>query len=205
MKNKIKHLISSVIVIVLLCALSVCASAEEYVTDTTESIDESTEENFFSKAYGELSEYAGEILCALTFAGSLILAIAYKKGLLPLMQKSLMTIGNAVNKIKDNAKETAEKSSQLGESIQTNIKSAKETLDTLANRINSLDLALKESLEKETEAKRQSREIRIIMDTQIEMLRDIFMSAALPQYQKDAIGEKIAKMKGAISENAVDE
>ena len=33
------------------------------------------------------------------------------------------------------------------------------------------------------------------------MLYDVFMSSALPQYQKDAVGERIAKMREAITEN----
>ena len=45
-------------------------------------------------------------------------------------------------------------------------------------------------------------QLRLVVDTQIDMLYDIFMSSALPQYQKDAVGERIAKMKGAIRENA---
>ena len=41
-----------------------------------------------------------------------------------------------------------------------------------------------------------------MVKAQIDMLYDVFMSSALPQYQKDAVGERIAKMKEALVENA---
>ena len=200
MKTKLKYLYALILAAVLSTSLIFSASAEEY---TPEQIGETQEdENFFSNMYEEVSAYAGEILCTLTFAGSIILAFAYKKGLLPLVERSLVAIGNAVTHIKESAIENAEASSTFGANIEKQLQGACETLEALAEKIGVLDKALGENLENENKAKLEAKELRLVVDAQIDMLYNVFMSSALPQYQKDAVGERIAKMKEAIAENA---
>lgn len=198
MKNRIKLLIAVMLILVSALVLSVSASAQE--AESTELTD-GTEENVFDKMYADVSEYATEILCAMTFAGSLILAFAYKKGLLPIVKGSLLSIGNAVSKVKDSVGESAEKGVKLGESIEKRLENTKTVLDGLVKKISELDTALEERLSDESERAHEAEVLRLVLLSQIEMLRDIFMSAALPQYQKDAVGERIAKMKGALEEN----
>ena len=198
MKNKIKLLIAVMLILISTLGLTISASAQE-----SESIEltNGTEENVFNKIYADVSEYATEILCAMTFAGSLILAFAYKKGLMPIVRGSLLSIGNAVSKVKDSVGESAEKGEKLGESIEKGLESTKNVLDSLVEKISELDAALEERLTDESERAREQEVLRLVLLSQIDMLRDIFMSAALPQYQKDAVGERIAKMKGALEEN----
>ena len=198
MKNRIKLLIAVMLILVSALVLSVSASAQE--AESTELAD-GTEENVFDKMYADVSEYATEILCAMTFVGSLILAFAYKKGLLPIVKGSLLSIGNAVSKVKDSVGESAEKGVKLGESIEKGLENTKTVLDCLVKKISELDTALEERLSDESERAHEAEVLRLVLLSQIEMLRDIFMSAALPQYQKDAVGERIAKMKGALEEN----
>ena len=38
------------------------------------------------------------------------------------------------------------------------------------------------------------------MNAQIDMLYEIFMSSALPQYAKDRVGEKVAEMKAQLTD-----
>jgi len=201
MKNKIKYLIASLLLVAFTLLGAVCVSAEEIYTEETYTTENGDETSFFDKVYGEVTAYASEILCALTFTGSLILAFAYKKGLLPLVEKSLITIGNAVTKIKENTKESTELSSQLGINIGQRLSDTQELIKQLTERIGTLEEALNCSLENENESRLEGKQLRLVVDAQIDMLYDIFMSSALPQYQKDAVGERIAKMKGAIREN----
>ena len=202
MKKKTKYLIASLLLAAFALMGAVCASAEEGYEQVEYPTDDAEEVNFFEKVYSEVSEYASEILCALTFTGSVFLAFAYKKGLLPLVEKSLITIGNAVTKIKENTKESTEISSQLGVNIDGRLSETQELISKLAERIGSLEETLGRGLENENEARLEGKQLRLVVDAQIDMLYDIFMSSALPQYQKDAVGERIAKMKGAIRENA---
>ena len=209
MKNKFKYLLITVLVIALFATAGISAAAEEIDTDAAieteavEAAEESTEEyNFFTEVYEDLSYYASEILCALTLAGSLTLAVAYKKGLLPLLEGSLVSIGNAVTKMRENAKESAEKNSELTASIEHKLESATKVIDTLTERIEALGTAVEESLSADKDVRREKQQLRTVMAAQIDMLYDIFMSASLPQYQKDAVGERIAKMREALCQNA---
>ena len=198
MKHRIKLLIAVMLILVSTLGLSISASAQEAEgTELTDGI----EENVFEKIYADVSEYATEILCAMTFVGSLVLAFAYKKGLLPIVKGSLVSIGNAVTKVKESVGEGTEKGTRLGESIEKGLENTKNVLDGLVEKISELDKALEERLSNESERARESEVLRLVLLSQIDMLRDIFMSAALPQYQKDAVGERIAKMKGALEEN----
>ena len=212
MNNKLKYLITAILISVFSLASVFSAGAEEYgdtitpeYTDTDNAGlgEENTAEapNFFGKVYDDLSAYAGEILCALTFVGSLTLALAYKKGLLPLIEKSLLTIGSAITKIKENAKENEDKCTAINQSIDEKLTSAAEIISNLSKKVELLDKKLSESIKDESEARREKRQLRLVVDAQIDMLYDIFMTYALPQYQKDAVGEKIAKMKEALAEN----
>lgn len=198
MKHRIKLLIAVILILISTLCLSISASAQE--VESTEQTN-GTEENVFEKIYTDVSEYATEILCAMTFAGSLILAFTYKKGLLPIVKGSLISIGNAVSKMKDSVGESAEHGAKLGESIEKGLENTKNVLDGLVEKISVLDTALEERLLNESERAREQEVLRLVLLSQIDMLRDIFMSAALPQYQKDAVGERIAKMKGALEEN----
>ena len=173
-------------------------SGKDQATDTE---DGESDGNLFSRIYAELTAYAAEILCALTFAGSVTLAVAYKKGLLPLLEKSLVSIGNAVARIRDSAKESAQKSDEIGAVIDGKLTATKEVLDTLAERVATLSETLG-AIKKDEECERIEKEkVRLVMSAQIDMLYDIFMSSALPQYQKDAVGERIGKMKEALHES----
>ena len=208
MKNKLKYLIITVLIIAISATAGISASAAEIDTDApldteaADPIEDNTEEyNLFTEVYEDLCAYASEILCALTLAGSLTLAVAYKKGLLPLLESSLVTIGNAVTKIKENANENAEKSCEQTASIEHRLENATEVIDALAKRVETLGTALEESLSSEKDARREKQQLRTVMDAQIDMLYDIFMTATLPQYQKDAVGERIARMKEAIADN----
>ena len=209
MKSKLKYLIAPILFLVLSASCAVYAGAQEYTTDdstvTEQSSDtvpaEGSEENFFSTVYSDLTSYAGEILCAMTFIGSLLLAVAYKKGLLPLLERSLVTISSTIAKLKDNVKENDEKHTQISASIDEKLTSATNAIDVLTERVGSLSADLLESLKDKAEAKDEKRQLRLIVEAQVDMLYDVFMCSALPQYQKDAVGEKIAKMREAIAEN----
>ena len=198
MKTKLKYFLVTVLLIAFSYCFAISSSAEEVVEDDVEIV----EKNIFSTVYEEITSHATEILCAMTFAGSLILAFAYKKGLMPLLKGSLISIGNSISKIKDDTTENAERNAKLGESIEVGLESAMATLGILTKKISELDLALNERLASEDDASREKEEFKLILTSQIDMLYDIFMTSALPQYQKDAVGERVAKMKGAISENA---
>ena len=195
MNKKLKYLITAVLVIVMALGISITASAE-----TAEPVATENDATVFDKIYAEVSEYAGEILCAMAFTGSVILAFAYKKGLLPIIKGSLVSIGNAVGKMKDSVSRSTEMSEELSKNLAYGLENSALVLGTLAEKIDALDNALTEKLSAESDHTREKEALGIILTAQIDMLYDVFMCSALPQYQKDAIGERIATMKGALKE-----
>ena len=201
MKSKLKYIIASILILAFTVMGSVCASAEEISEpESTVEVHES-DANFFEKVYEEVMAYTSEILCALTFAGSIGIAFAYKKGLLPLVEGSLVAIGNAVTKIKENTKENTEISSQLGESITGRLAETQELLTRLTERIGTLERTLGSNIKSESDARLEMGQLRLVVDTQIDMLYDIFMSSALPQYQKDRIGAAHAAAMALLGES----
>jgi hypothetical protein len=180
------------------------ATDEENGGDNAAKSDTGTEEEavtFFARVYEELANYASEILCALTLAGSVTLAVAYKKGLIPLLEGSLVAIGNAITKIKESTKESADASTMHSEKTQRLLTEASGAIDTLTRKIEGLAKALDDELKAKSADRGDRERLTAVVNEQIAMLYDIFMSVELPQYQKDAVGERVAKMKEALREN----
>ena len=212
MKNKLKYLIAIALTALICLGCTVTASAEaESTPEQAEGVENITDNsaeaplsdtNFFTRVYTELSEYAAEILCALTFVASLLLAVAYKKGLFPLIEKSLLAIGNAIGKLKDAVGENNEKSTALSASVDERLTAANSAISALTERVGKLSESLEASLLSKHEAYEEKRQLKVVIEEQIAMLYDVFMYSALPQYQKDAVGERIAKMREAVAENA---
>lgn len=214
MKKTIKILISISLVLTLflctgiisLASVSEGAKYEGYDEQLAENVTaDNTEEltaNVFSRVFEEIKNYATEIFCAMTFVGSLILAYAYKKGLLPLVEKALVSIGSAVTNIKEKTESGELAAKDLGIQLTKRLDSAQELMLTLTERIQSMDEVLSEVKKKEDNKETDSKNLSLIVSAQIDMLYDIFMTSALPQYQKDAIGERVAVMKEALRGDA---
>ena len=153
--------------------------------------DKSSIENIFAGIYNEAKEYTAEIISTITLIGTLILGFAYKKGLLPLVTRAISAIGQSVTKIKDDTESGMA-------ATQTGLDSVTERLGELENSVTlfreTLD-TLEEQLQCEAEYVKERKKMNTVMLAQIDMLYDIFMSSALPQYQKDAVGGKIQIMK----------
>ena len=175
--------------------------------DNTDTVNESAEseytgaKNVFTSVFNQIKSYATEIFCAMTFIGSLILAYAYKKGLIPLVEKTLISIGGAVSKIREKTESGALATEKLGEDLLTRLEGSEALIKTLVDRIGTMNDDLASVKSSELERNEKSNELSVIVMTQIDMLHDIFMTSALPQYQKDAVGERVAKMKEALAKN----
>ncbi len=155
----------------------------------------SREENPFSLFFETVSAYSAEVLSALAFVGSLILAFCYKKGLIPLVESALSAIAKAVGGIREKAEATESVSRELCESLTKRLEAAEGVIAELGTAISTTTAAL-DAYEK-SGGERAS--MKLVLQAQIDMLYDIFMTSALPQYQKDAVGERISKMKETLS------
>ena len=155
------------------------------------------EDNPFSLLWQGISEYATEIFCALTFIASLFLSYAYKKGLLPTVSGAIGSLSAAVTKIKDSTELESERSDAMSKSFSLFLTKTEEALKKSEDKLESINSRLN-LLDKSADA---GACFKTVLEGQVELLYDVFMSSSLPQYKKDEIGERVAKMKEALKEN----
>lgn len=200
MKKFLCLCISLIALITLTLSASVTAfaesDAEEFETPEAESnsIDNESS-NPFSEIYGLVLKNSDKLFSLLAFLSSLLIVFAYKKGLIPIINTGL----SAIKKSSDSFE------SKASESLVKTEESLKFLTDKFASCINSIEGIskyvdeLSEKLEL-MEAENGDREtLTTVMLSQVDMLYEIFMNSALPQYSKDALGEKFAQMKKSIT------
>lgn len=143
-----------------------------------------------------VSANCSEILSFLTFIGSIILAFTYKKGLLPKLSGALKGIGGSVGALRDNTEKSIEAITEKMDTICNESKTTEKICESLGERVAELAAGL-DAIKGE---KNERDAMHLILEAQIDMLYDVFMSSALPQYSKDAVFERISAMKTALSE-----
>ncbi len=187
-----KRLISILILaLTLATALSLTVFAEGAAVP-----EEASAPNIFDTVYGILIENSDKILSALAFAASLILMLAYKRGLLPILKGALSSLGGAVTRLREEAeKGSAEANAALGLAAKQ-LEETEAVIAGLAERLAEIEKKLlsAESL------KSDSERLEVIMEHQIELLSNVFMSSSLPAYQKEAVGNRISAMKRELAE-----
>ena len=160
-----------------------------------ENADNNDAENGFEKIYEVLMAHVSEILSLAAFIGSLVCAIIYKSGLMPLMEKGLGGIKNAAQKIKE-ATDRAECDN-------------KASLGYINDKMNELEIAISEmqetvkaatqAMDSAVDMKAHQARIDGLLAGELDMLYDIFMSSALPEYEKARVGERVAKLKEGLN------
>ncbi len=210
MKKKILTALAILTLLFTFLAITAFATSEEFNTDTTLTADasdaadeevgspdaDSGSENIFAVIYSAILENSDKLLSALAFLGSLVIAFAYKKGLIPIIKGSLSALTSAVVTLKEETASGMESTSKEALAVREKFESAEQLLSSLTERLDSLSTELSCL----SEEKKRSEALRLIMSSQVDMLYEIFMSSALPQYQKDSVGERIGEMKRALAE-----
>lgn len=199
MKQKTKILITAFILCFIMSfAFSVSANNDTEVTvdwsDLTQE-SESTENDFtenpFALIYDTTLMYASEILSLMSFIGTLIISYFYRRGLLPSVKGVLGNMSTSVMKLK----ETSDKEIESRKEENTKIEKRLDVFDSALKNQSELISSLESRLIAEEDIYKQRERSNLILSSQIEMLYEIFMSSSLPQYQKEAMGEKINKMR----------
>lgn len=193
--------LSLIIITLVICALP-CEAAEaagEDVNITLQS-EETVEEPFAKTVTEYVRAYTSEIFCSLTFIGSLITAFLYKKGLLP-------TLSEGINKIYSIAKSSGERAEDIQkESADSINKFISDVLPILektkdladyAETLHNESVSIKNELERE---KSERENLTRVLEGQTDLLYGVFMSASLPEYQKELLTEKYSFIKALISE-----
>ena len=167
---------------------------KEELPPTDENKEGEAKKNPFEAVFELIKANSDTIFSALTLIGSLVLAFTYKRGLLPALGASIGTIGDSVKRISDATEISIVNSENAIVDIDERIKDIGGLFERLEDRISELNTRL-EAVDEERE---RGEMTRVLLRSQIDMLYDIFMTSSLPQYSKDAVGEKIATMKKLI-------
>ena len=186
---------------------AIADEAVEYV-DTVEDVDDEAGEysdegeqeaeevtNDFEEIYNVAMNHISEILSLAAFVGSLICAIIYKSGLMPLMENGLSSLKNAAVKIKE-ATDKAECESK--ESLLTISRKIDDIEDTVGDMC-EVFLAVTDALEGYKDQREHQKRVSTVLEGELDMLYDIFMTSALPEYEKARVGEKMTKLKEALN------
>ena len=154
--------------------------------------------------------YTSEIFCSLTFVGSLITAFLYKKGLLPTLSEGINRIYSIVAKSREVSESLQKKSDERIESFLNSslpfLEKAGE-LTEYAEALRQNSLAMSDELQREKE---ERAALVQVLSGQTDLLYGVFMSANIPEFQKEQLAQKYnciqAVIKGSASgeNNAVE-
>lgn len=180
-----KFLTILLILSVILSLVVITASASEAVAD------EGRSTSVFDAFYNFFLHNADKIFAILAFVSSLLLALAYKKGLIPLLKSALGSMKTSVGAIKDEIAKESEDSAKLLHGAAEKLGRAELLFESLSERLLEID----EKLSKSVESGDRILDIEAVLSVETELLYEIFMSSSLPLYQKESVGEKISEMK----------
>ena len=203
-----KKLLVVLIAVMLFTCFCVASSATESneAAMTGEAIEievggeDKGNENPFAVLYDYACENADKIFSALAFIGSLVLAFFYRKGLMPALSSALGNLRASVKSFGDTAEKSLKNSEETFAAVKDSIDLVGKGLDTLCISVAEIDKRLCKSEEQLND----TRVMKTIMSAQVDMLYNIFMSSALPQYSKDAVGERIAEMRAMLSKTVTE-
>ena len=180
----------------LIIATSVCftvtvsAAEDAAYTGTAEAEDINAFENLFLL----ICENADKLFATLAFASSLIVVFAYKRGLIPLINKGLSAIRKSTDNFEIKAQDAMLKTEKSVEFLTDRFVSYENTVDSVSSALADIS----ERLDALSESSDEKQLMKTVMLSQIDMLYEIFMQSGLPQYSKDALGEKMSKMKKTL-------
>lgn len=177
----------------LTLALPLCALGTEEAASAI-----GGEENYFSILFSEIGEHLSPILSAVSALLAAIVALGYKKGLLPLLKSGLGAIGAATKEwgqaaedYGKEAKEICEIANNSVQFIEKQIEKMDGALKTIENRLAVLD---EQTVKGET--------TNTLLRGQLDMLLDIFLCSSLPQFEKDRVSQRAEQLKRLLEKES---
>lgn len=176
----------------LIISLSVSVTAFASEAMPTDTNTETTSE--LSEMFMLITDNSDKIFSVLAFISSLTVVFAYKRGFIPLVNKGLTAIKNGTDNFESKAQDSLIKTENSLSFLLDKFACCENTIERVSSNLEELSEKLG-SLEDEN----NEREIfKTVMLSQIDVLYEIFMQSGIPQYAKDSLGEKVAKMKKSL-------
>lgn len=162
------------------------------VTDTENSTaSPESEKNFFEALYGAISENSAEIASIAAAVCSMILAFVMSRGLTPMLKNALGGIARAASELGEDVRESEKHSATVTDALMERLSLTEATVERLTGVIETLS----ERSTHDQEEQLMREDILTVMSAQVELLYDLFMSSALPEYKKAAVGERVSLMR----------
>ena len=207
MKKTTKILIAVLAVVSLMLSFSTVSFAYSEATDSmteehggvnapASGATNNSEKNFFEELFCAFEASASEILSALAFVGSLIIMLSYRKGLVPIVNDGLKAIKSGIKAINEKSESFNEHAIGICDSIDERLKRAEKLSEAVLKSAESVEDQLCEM----QSTRDENETLKMILNAQIDMLYEVFMQSGLPQYSKDALGERVARMKKSLTE-----
>lgn len=175
------------------------------VTDGNESSDTDPEKiadtNGFSVLLEGVKAHFGEIFSALAFVGSIIVMFCYKSGLLPVVKEGLRQLAGGVRGLGEHTVTIREDTAELRAAMERELAAAEGVLTKMADALESLEKKLGDEAARD----REISALKQAVSCEIDMLYNVFMAAAMPQYLKEQLGESVAEMKAMLKVGGTDE
>lgn len=150
---------------------------------------------FFTEIYEAALLHASEIFSFLSLIGTIAVSYFYKKGLLPSVKSALSALGGLVGGIKETSDKQREEQTVSARQTDERLCEFERLLGSYGKTLENME----SRLIAEREVYDRLEKTNVILSGQIDMLYDIFMTSSLPQYQKEATGERINKMRRELS------
>ena len=175
------------------------------ITETDEG--ESTEATLSGMLANFLEEKGGDICSVLSIICSIVVAVLFKKGLLPSLSN---TLTHMATQVKGGLSELESMGKSLEKSADTTLSAFTERITPTLTKVGevaeqaealaALCQAAQDMMARDTDARKHMEEV---LCGQMDLFYQFFLSVNLPQYQKDRLGEAYtqwrAKLFGGVS------
>lgn len=180
--------------LMLMPSFALAAEGSAPAADTAAPTETEEADNLFFLFYERLGAHLPEVFSALSLLSACLLAFCYKKGLLPLLHDGLGAIGSVTKDFGKAVEKCAEESKEICENANNSIQFIKEFAESMQNSIKEIEDKLDDASMQKSEGER----LRLLMEGQVELLSDIFLSSSLPQFEKERVCKRVEQMRAAL-------
>lgn len=163
-------------------------------TDSGEGASDVQGNNVFSELFEMIYEHSAQLLSALAFIGSVIIMICYKMGFLPMVKDGVRALAAGVDTLGKHTGSISDGTEKLRSDFEKKLRATEDVLNKMADTLSLLEV----KLSAEGATRDELSTLKVVMAGEVDMLYEIFMAAALPQYLKDSVGERIAAMRKSL-------
>lgn len=153
-------------------------------------------ENPFAALFETFGNHASEVFAAVSAFLSLTVFWLFRRGLLPLLRGGLNALSGVAEKMHKESETSSENLGKTADSVNRSLLMNAESITAMQKMLEGFS----EKLNALSVSREEREAMRCILLSQVDMLSEIFLSSALPEYRKELVGEKLTAMRRALGE-----